>query len=168
MPSHPSARARDIEAVEPDEWNLLVRLPGRVVVAATLAVAGPPSRTVAEGIAGIDAVAAGRYSACDLVRAVVAAIYSASDQGPDLAPHAGMTLAEALADCRMAARVLARRFDRAQADGYRGWLLAVAARACQALLPGGLAERGAHDVPLAERAFLGQLDAALRPAAAAV
>lgn len=164
MPSHPSARSRDIEAVDPDEWSLLVRLPGRIVVAATLAVSGPPSRTIAEGIAGIDAVAAGRYSACDLVRDVVAAIYCESDQGPDLAPLAGMTLAEALDDCRRAARLLDRRFGRADADGYRAWLMAVAARACQAMLPGGLAERGVHDVPAAERSFLGQLDTALHPA----
>jgi hypothetical protein len=163
MPSHPSARSRDLDAIDPDEWSLLVRLPGRIVVAATQAVSGPPGRTIAEGIAGIDAVAAGRYSACDLVRDVVAAIYAESDQGPDLAPHSGMTVPAALADCRRAACLLARRFSRVDGDGYRSWLLAVAARACQAVLPGGLAERGAHDVPVAERSFLSQLDAALHP-----
>ena len=46
------------------EWELLVRLPGRVVVAATSAHVDPARRTtVAEGLAGIDAIAAGRASA---------------------------------------------------------------------------------------------------------
>src|SRR5439155_14251425 len=61
------------------EWDLLVKLPGRVVVAATSAQADPARRTVAEGLAGIDAIAAGRASASRLVREIVAAIYDEPD-----------------------------------------------------------------------------------------
>ncbi|MFC8847279.1 MULTISPECIES: hypothetical protein [unclassified Micromonospora] len=61
------------------EWGLLTGLPGRVLVAAAAPAPGDPSRGVAAGLAGLDAVAAGRASDSDLVRAVVAAIYARDD-----------------------------------------------------------------------------------------
>ena len=48
------------------EWERLVKLPGRVVVAATSAQADSARHTVHEGLAGIDAIAAGRASASRL------------------------------------------------------------------------------------------------------
>jgi hypothetical protein len=160
MRSQPSARSREPVTADPDEWNLLVRLPGQVVVATTLAVAGPPDRRMAEGLAGIDAVAAGRFSACGLVREVVAAIYAEGDTEPPVPAPPGTSVEGALADCRRAAAVLGRQ-PRAAADGYRSWLVSVAARTCHARLPGGLAERGTRAAPAAERLFLSRLTAAL-------
>src|SRR5262249_31368691 len=65
-----------------EEWDLLVRLPGRVVIAATSAEPDSPHHSVAEGLAGIDAIAAGRNSASTFVRGVVSAIYAEQDDGP--------------------------------------------------------------------------------------
>src|SRR5690348_9328225 len=66
-----------------NEWDLLVRLPGQVLIAATSAEPDSPRRTVAEGLAGIDAIAAGRGSHNALVRGVVATIYAErDDDGP--------------------------------------------------------------------------------------
>ena len=53
------------------EWDLLTGLPGRVIVAAAAPGPGRPTRGVAPGLAGLDAVAAGRACDSDLVRAVV-------------------------------------------------------------------------------------------------
>ena len=49
------------------EWDLLVKLPGRVVVAATSAQADPARRTVAEGLAGIAEVLDGCRTAGQLL-----------------------------------------------------------------------------------------------------
>src|SRR5262249_30860938 len=137
--SYRSATSTRTESPFPrDEWELLVRLPGRVVVAATSVQPDTPRRTVAEGLAGIDAIAAGRASASRLVRDVVAAIYAETgdDESPataELSDPVGV-----LAGCREAARVLARRTGREDLDAYRHWLEAIAARVCQAARSGGL------------------------------
>src|ERR1041385_7511416 len=68
----------------PAEWNLLLRLPAQVLVAATSAEHDSAKHTVAEGIAGIEAIAAGRASPSSLVRDVVTAIYAERDgDAPD-------------------------------------------------------------------------------------
>src|SRR5437762_13482060 len=82
------------------EWELLVKLPGRVVVAATSAQADPPWRTVAEGLAGLDAIAAGRASASRLVRDVVTAIYAETQDDPPVAGNLRERTTEVLAGCR--------------------------------------------------------------------
>ena len=46
-------------AFEPHEWELLVRLPARIMIAATSAEKDSDRRTVDEGLAGINAIAAG-------------------------------------------------------------------------------------------------------------
>jgi hypothetical protein len=146
-----------------DEWELLVRLPGRVVVVATSAEADTARRTVAEGLAGIDAIAAGRASASRLVRDVVAAIYAENDDEQPTAEEfhdrtAG--IADVLAACREAGRVLSERAGREDRDAYRHWLESIAARVCQASRSGGLLGLGGPLVSTAEQRFLAQLGAA--------
>jgi hypothetical protein len=147
---------------ERDEWELLVRLPGQVVVAATSAEADSPRRTVAEGLAGIEAIAAGRDSVSGLVRDVVTSIYhetgrpSAAEEYRD--PASG--IAGVLACCRRAAGVLAVRTGREDADAYRHWIEAIAARVCHASRGTDLLGFGGPPVSEAEWHFLAELAAA--------
>ncbi|SDY04812.1 hypothetical protein SAMN05444365_101492 [Micromonospora pattaloongensis] len=145
------------------EWELLVRLPGRVIVSATSLELDRPGRTVAEGIAGVAAIAAGRAFDSDLVRAVVAAIYAESDgDGPTGAagvPTDGR--ADLLASCREAARVLARRADPADSAAYRQWVQSIAARGFAAGRSGPLSSVGGARAGAAQRQFLNELGAAL-------
>ncbi|MGC4853970.1 hypothetical protein ACLQ24_11350 [Micromonospora sp. DT4] len=137
------------------EWDLLISLPARVLVAAAAPGAGRPERGVMAGLAGLDAVAAGRGFDSDLVRAVVAAIYARHDGAP--APAARLTdLVDLLAACRAAARVLRRRADPADSAAYRQWVQSVAARVCRAV-PG---PDGRPASP-ADRRFLDRLGDAL-------
>ncbi|MET7668882.1 hypothetical protein [Micromonospora luteifusca] len=141
------------------EWDLLISLPGRVLVAAAASGPGRPQRGVMAGLAGLDAVAAGRAFDSDLVRAVVTAIYARHDGTPQ--PVERLTdLVDLLAACRAASRVLGRRADPADSAAYRQWVQSVAARVCRAVPgPGG---RGV-DQPAtpADRRFLDRLGAAL-------
>ncbi|SCG42798.1 hypothetical protein GA0074704_1322 [Micromonospora siamensis] len=133
------------------EWELLTSLPGRVLVAAAAPGPGRPHRGVAAGLAGLDAVAAGRAFDSDLVRAVVAAIYARHDGAqPSTARLAD--LVDLLAACRATVRVLSRRADPADSAAYRQWVESVAARVC----------RAADGTPSpADRRFLDRLGVAL-------
>jgi hypothetical protein len=159
-----ATQARTELPFQRDEWDLLVRLPGRVVVAATSAQPDTARRTVAEGLAGIDAIAAGRASASRLIRDVVAAIYA--ETGDDEPPTAEEFhdrvggIADVLVGCRAAARVLAERAGREDLDAYRHWLEAIAARVCQAARTGGVLGLGGQLVTPAEQRFLAELGAA--------
>ncbi|GAB7041913.1 MULTISPECIES: hypothetical protein [Catenuloplanes] len=167
MPSPSASERRRFAAWAPAspipaaQWTLLVRLPGRVVIAATSAEHDSPGRTVAEGLAGLAAIAAGRASDSDLVRAVVAAVYAETDEdGPDAEeftdPVAG--LAAVLAASREAARVLAEHADPADSAAYRQWIQAIAAKVCAAARSGHVA---GPRVSADERRFLTDLGAAL-------
>nr|WP_089010360.1 hypothetical protein [Micromonospora viridifaciens] len=112
------------------EWDLLTELPGRVLVAAASPGPGRPPRGVAAGLAGLDAVAAGRGFDSDLVRAVVSAIYARHDGGTERDDQL-TDLVDLLAACRAAVRVLRRRADPADSAAYRQWVESVAARVCQ-------------------------------------
>jgi hypothetical protein len=162
MSNRVTARPRTDALFGRDGWELLVRLPGRVVVAATRVQAGTARRTVAEGLAGISAIAAGRGSASRLVREVVAAIYAETDDRPvaQLGDRPSGT-ADLLASCRSAARLLAERAGPEDHDAYRHWLEAIAARVCQAARTGGLLGLGAGLPSPAERQFLADLSGAL-------
>ncbi|MDM4722361.1 hypothetical protein QTQ03_23255 [Micromonospora sp. WMMA1363] len=131
------------------EWDLLTTLPSRVVVAAALPGPGRPARGVAAGVAGLDAVAAGRAFDSDLVRAVVAAIYARHDGAP-LPGGRLADLVDVLAAARAAARVLDRRADPADSAAYRQWVQSVAARVCRAE-PGGDGSAGPADRRLLDR-----------------
>src|SRR3989442_177880 len=146
-----------------EEWELLVRLPGRVVVAATSAEPDPARRTVAEGLAGIDAIDAGRASASRLVRDVVAAIYDEYDYDDQPVAEEFINrpagIAGVLEDCQRAGLLLADRAGREDGDGYRHWLESIAARVCHAARTGGLFGIGGQPVSPAERQFLTDLGA---------
>ncbi len=122
------------------EWELLTGLPGRVIVAAVQPAPGRPYRGVAAGLAGLDAVAAGRAFDSDLVRTVVAAIYARHDGAP--APTTQLAdLVDVLAACRAVVRVLDRRADPADSAAYRQWVQSGAVRVCRtasAMVPGGV------------------------------
>ncbi|MEU6074639.1 hypothetical protein [Micromonospora sp. NPDC047074] len=137
------------------EWELLTALPGRVVVAAASPGPGRPRSGVAAGLAGLDAVAAGRAFDSDLVRAVVAAIYARHDGAADPVEHR-TDVVDLLATCRAATRVLRRRADPADSAAYRQWVQSAAARVC------GVAAgpRGLPPAP-ADRRFLDRLGGAL-------
>ncbi|MFU8870804.1 hypothetical protein [Micromonospora sp. SL4-19] len=113
------------------EWDLLTELPGRVLVAAASPGPGRAPRGVAAGLAGLDAVAAGRGFDSDLVRAVVSAIYARHD-GTVERDERLTDLVDLLAACRAAVRVLRRRADPADSAAYRQWVESVAARVCRA------------------------------------
>ncbi|WP_051366471.1 hypothetical protein [Hamadaea tsunoensis] len=170
MPSQSGAgqrlRSAPPIAFEPEEWDLLTRLPAKVMIAATSAEPDSDQRTVAEGLAGIDAIAAGAVSDSDLVRAVVAAIYAELDPDPPTAEqfrdrHAGIT--EVLVTCRAASLTLTRRADPADAAAYGQWLQNIAARVCGASRTGGVFGLGGSLISDAEHTFLVDLDRALRP-----
>lgn len=154
-------------AFDRDEWELLVTLPGRVVIAATSAELDTPRRTVAEGLAGLEAIAAGRSSPSRLVREVVAAIYAADDGEPTAAaevfndPEAG--IAQTLTACRHANAALRSKAGLVDADGYRAWLAEVAATVCGAAHTGGVFGIGGARVSVAESRFLDNLADALAP-----
>ncbi|GAB3144180.1 hypothetical protein GCM10027290_21940 [Micromonospora sonneratiae] len=117
------------------EWQLLTQLPGRVVVAVASVEPDRPERTVAETLAGLDGIAAGRVFDSELVRAVATAIYTESDdvdQDRDrLAKDLGRPN-EVFAACRVVVRLLAARADPADSAAYRQWVQSVAARVCRA------------------------------------
>ncbi|GHJ17700.1 MULTISPECIES: hypothetical protein [unclassified Micromonospora] len=133
------------------EWDLLTDLPGRVLVAAASPGPGRPPRGIAAGLAGLDAVAAGRAFDSDLIRAVVTAIYARHD-GAAVRAERLTDLVDLLAAARAAVRVLRRRADPADSAAYRQWVESVAARVCRA---GGTAPSPA------DRRFLDRLAGAL-------
>jgi hypothetical protein len=151
------------------EWDLLVKLPGRVVVAAVVVAAtsvqpDPARRTVAEGLAGIDAIAAGRASGSRLVRDVVAAIYNEPDDDRPAAEefqHRAAGIAGVLDACRATGQLLTERVGRVDADAYRHWLVAIATRVCHAARTGGTLGLGGRAVSPVEQRFLAELEAAL-------
>jgi hypothetical protein len=110
-----------------DEWELVVTLPRRVLLAA-VAAAPAGGRRAAEGIAGIEAIASGLASSSALVREIVGAIYAESvPDTEESAADAGVTTVRTLAACRYAAQVVAARTGIDDAAAYRGWLLHIAA-----------------------------------------
>ncbi|MEV0713077.1 hypothetical protein [Asanoa sp. NPDC050611] len=120
-----------IDVFTAHQWELLVRLPGRVIVGATQAAtraaarAGGPGRNVRDGLAGLEAMAAGRAFDSDLVRAVVAAVYAERLPNASTRPRRDL-----LDECRDALRILDDRADPADSAAYRQWLQSIAARVC--------------------------------------
>jgi hypothetical protein len=146
------------------QWELLVRLPGQVVIAATSAESDGARCTIAEGIAGIDAIAAGRSSDSELVRRVVATIYAERDEDAPVAeefadPAAGF--AHVLDSAREAAAVLRGCGAPADRDAYRSWVYSIAERVCGAARSGGVLGFGGVPVSPAEQDFLTDLAEAL-------
>jgi hypothetical protein len=153
MPSQPTSGQATGLAFRPAEWKLLTRLPAQVMIAATSAETDSAWRTVAEGLAGLDAIAAGHTSTSQLVRAVVAAIFTESDDerpAEEEFTDRAAGLADVLAACRAASAVLVDRVASGDAEAYRRWLIAIAEAVC-----------GAR-TSTADRQFLADLAVALR------
>jgi hypothetical protein len=135
------------------------------MIAATSAEPDSDRRTVDEGLAGLNAIAAGADSASALVKAVVAAIYAEADPDPPTAEQfrdrtAGIT--EVLVSCRAAALVLDARASAEDAEAYRRWVESIADRVCGAARSGGVLGIGAVTHSRAEQQFLTDLAEALR------
>lgn len=153
-------------AFAPDEWELLTRLPARVMIAATSAEPASAARTVAEGIAGLDAIAAGGGSDSSLVRAVVGTIYTEADRDDEVPAAQELTdraagLAGVLAACRTAAVLLRTRAGPVDSAAYRQWLRTIAARVCGAPRGDGPPSNGGSRTSPAEQRFLDDLGTAL-------
>lgn len=160
----PSRNPRPEGSLTPDDWRLLIRLPATVMLATITARQDAAPRTVTEGLAGLDAIAAGRGSDSDLVRAVVAAIYaerSDGDGGGAPGPGEADRVRQALADCRRAAEVLRANVDEGDAVAYRDWLHQVAERVSRADRSGGVLGVPAERVDAGSRQFLHDLSVAL-------
>jgi hypothetical protein len=156
MSHHPASRSTIAMSFPPAEWDLLVRLPGRVLIAATAVERNSARHTVAEGLAGIEAIAAGRASPSRLLRDVVAAIYAeqAGDSDPREFADPRSGIASVLADCRVGARTLEKRACGTDAVAYRDWLVDIAVTVCSATRVEG------RTTP-AEQRFLADLSLAL-------
>ena len=146
-------------AYDRDEWELIVTLPRRVLMAA-LAAAPAEGRLAAEGVAGIEAIASGLASPSPLVREVVASIYSESHREPTDLIGDGEAV-QTLAACRYAAEVVAARSPVEDATAYRAWLRHIAA-VVTGVAQGVVAEAPGR-VGLAESRFLYALGGVLRP-----
>ena len=122
------------------EWDLLVRLPGRMVAAATSEDDAGAQQSMIEALAGLNAIAAGRGSANALVRQVVGTIYaepdidSPSTRGAGGADESAGFLA-IVAACRQAAAILAKHGSRADRLAYEKWLESIATGVCDAVSP---------------------------------
>jgi hypothetical protein len=131
-----------------------------VLIAATSAERDNAKHTVAEGLAGIEAIAAGRASTSRLVREVVAAIYAEPDEDVPAAEEFSdpdLGIAGVLAECRAVARLLGERVPPLDAAAYRQWLSDIATTVCAAARSGGLLGIGGTAISRAERRFLDEL-----------
>jgi hypothetical protein len=146
-------------AYDRDEWELIVTLPRRVLMAA-LAAAPAEGRRAAEGVAGIEAIASGLASPSALVREVVASIYSESHREPTELIGDGDAV-QTLAACRYAAEVVAARSPAEDASAYRAWLRHIAAVVTG--VAQGVVTEPPGRVGLAESRFLYALGGVLRP-----
>jgi hypothetical protein len=136
MPHLFASRSTITPSFRASEWDVLTRLPGRVLIAAmnAEAVDGPARPgSVTDGLAGLEAIAAGRASGSRLIQDVVAAIYSEqAPEMPDLAlagTDARRAVIQVLADARSAVRMLSRRVSEDDTRAYREWLVQITAAA---------------------------------------
>lgn len=167
MPSQPTLSQSTDLPLSRQEWELLVRLPRRVLVAATSAERDSGKHTVAEGLAGIESIAAGRALNSRFVRQVVAAIYAEQDTADDEAPAAEefhdpqVGIAAVLEEAGAAIRVLNDRMPLTDTQAYGHWLLSIATAVCEAARSGGFLGLGGATVSIAEQRFLDDLREAL-------
>ena len=115
---------------------------------------------MAEGLAGIDAIAAGRGSDNALVRGVVGTIHAEREDEQASAEEfsdreAG--IAAVVAAARVAAEIIAERSSPVDRDAYRDFVASIAARVCGAARSGGVLGVGAVAVSEAEQRFMDEL-----------
>ena len=131
MQTQPGARSAE-PPLSPAEWELLVRLPRHVILAAAK---GKPQHAGAsdalrspgapDSAAAHAAVDAGRDATSQLVRGVVAVIRSAETPAASYTDRA-VDQAGVLSECHIAAQILHERLPLADATAYQDWLLSVA------------------------------------------
>jgi hypothetical protein len=162
--SRASPAPRTAGTLDAEEWRLLIRLPAEVMIATVGARDDGPRRTIAEGLAGLDAIAAGRSSDSQLIRSVVAAIYREPADGcPDERSREVATedFRDVLDHCRRAATVLRGRAAPADAAAYCQWVRLIAARICDASRSGGAPGRDDGQSAAGDEELLDELTAAL-------
>ncbi|MEV6923467.1 hypothetical protein AB0M46_02980 [Dactylosporangium sp. NPDC051485] len=153
MPSQPASGPSGRPAVGVDlplrrpEWDLLVRLPRSVLVAAC---AGDDR---VDAVAGVEAIAAGQRSRALLVRGVVAAIFAEQLTDNDIDATSARPAA-VLADCGYAVRLLVERLGPDVALAYGEWLMDIAASVGRTAWEAGRIRLGGVEIPLAERRFV--------------
>ena len=143
------------------EWGLLVGLPQAVLTAASAAQHDGTRRTLAEGAAGLEAIAEARSSASPLVAAVATELVSrvgdpdAGEELPAIAPADPAAYgADVLSRAREAAALLAGKPD---AGAYKHWLVTIAEQVVTAAPTGGVLGLGGDVVTDAERRFRDEL-----------
>lgn len=160
-PRYPGGRLAG-GAFPAEEWACLTSLPAEVMIASIGTLEDTPGRTVAEGLAGLDAIAAGRISDSDLVRAVAAAIFAEPrEDHPSQAAAPVPGVPQVLGDCRRVAEILRARVDVADANAYRHWVQQIAVRVFEASRSGGVFRLPGERLGRAQRTFLDDLAAAL-------
>ncbi len=157
----------DKSAFSAAEWNLLVRLPRWVVLAASNAhLEGRLARN-AEDEVGLLAVAQGRQTGNAFVAEIAETLtYSYDKPGTDPAAVPSFAdraagIATVLDRARAAVALLAAKADPADLAAYRRWVYSVASKVARASRSGGVFGVGSDRVSKAERRFLDQLTQAL-------
>jgi hypothetical protein len=148
------------------EWGLLVGLPQSVAVAAISAESDNVGRSLDEGHAGMDAIAAGRESGVALVREVagevVERVGGVETGGEPLVIRVDDRDAElrrVLERAREAAALLAAKASPGDAAAYKHWLVGIADQVVNAAKSGGFLGLGGEWVSESERRFLDELRA---------
>ena len=167
MPSQPAPGTRVDLPLSRQEWDLLVRLPRQVLIAATARERRPDERRPdgrfpderhgVDVVAGLGAIAAGHRARSLVLRGVVAAIFAERQPAERFRGRV-----EVLRECASAVRLLASRLGRDDATAYGHWLLDIAASAGPAAWRSRTVRLGGVTVFIAERRFLEDLGRAVR------
>jgi hypothetical protein len=164
VPAAPRLAVPEVAGLPEAQCRALTRLPRRVITVTPGAAPANPVAALREGLAGLDAIAAGLASDSDLVRAVVMAIYAESDDGAPPPLGGGERTGEPealLTECREVTRLLVGRVDPADSAAYRQWVQSVAARVYAARASTDPGRSAGERFGPAEREFLVRLGAAL-------
>jgi hypothetical protein len=142
------------------EWGLLVGLPQAVATAASAAESDGSRRTRTEGVAGLEAIAAGRESGSQLVEDVALELVSRvgdpeqGDEPPVISPADPQAVVASVIDrARAAAVLLAEKADEGEAAAYKHWLVSIAEQVVTAAPSGGILGIGGEQVSESERQF---------------
>lgn len=158
------------ETFSDQEWSLLVGLPQAVAVAASAAERDGSRRTLAEGTAGLHAIADGRESASPLVKEVAAEVIARVGGDPERGEEPPVVIQPAdpaayAADCldraRQAAALLAGQVGGGDGGAYRHWLVSIAEAVVAAAPSGDILGLGGTQVTEAEQSFVRDLGIAL-------
>ncbi|HEY2794895.1 MAG TPA: hypothetical protein VGJ28_21225 [Micromonosporaceae bacterium] len=153
-----------------EEWSLLVGLPQAVLSAASAVERNSTRQTMAEGEAGLTAIADARDCGSPLVETVAKEILFRVGGDPDLGEEPPVVaipddpatyVAETLARAKAARALLSEKVDEGDAGAYRHWLVTIADGVVEAAPSGGVLGIGGEQVSAAEGRFVHQLSQAL-------